>query len=148
MSKSIINKLPLKGHFIKLLDHKKTNRGMTLISEMSRCIKRNEIHEIVTTDHEKLCAGSRVDRVGFLGFAEFINPGVIDFGDIVTVNHQIIGKVVGFDSCHYPNHYNILIKTSKLLISSEIDLAVEHEISFEKESPPSELLAKKIILEC
>ena len=145
MSTAIVNKLPLKGHFIKLLDEKIMSSGMTLISEMSRCVKKNDIHKIVTTNQKNLSAGNRVDNVGFLGFAEFSNPGVIEVGDVVNIKNLVIGKVIGFDNCHYPNHYNILIQTSDLLTSSEINLAVEHSISFEKESLDSKFLADKII---
>ncbi len=122
------NKQPAAGTVVKLLGHTRVDRGMTLMEEQSRCVRRGEIHEIVTTDQEGLAAGSRVDRVGFLGFAEFTEPGVVEVGDEVVLGARTIGRVVGFDACHFPNHYNILIRTERLLASGDIDLRVGEAI--------------------
>jgi len=118
------------GRVLKLLQHKRSSRGMELIEEISRCIKRGEIHELVTTDHRDLAPGDQVDQVGFLGFVEFDEPGVIEAGDKLIVAGHYVGVVVGFDRCHYPNHYNIIVEAPTLLSADDIDISVNHQVLF------------------
>jgi hypothetical protein len=120
----------LVGRIIKLLSHKSLTRGMSLIPEQSRCLLKGEIHELVTTDQDGLVTESRVDRVGFLGFAEMLSSSIVEVGDDVYFNSRLIGKVIGFDSCHAPNHYNILIKSLKLLTADDLQLSIGEEITF------------------
>lgn len=121
---------PTHGRIVKLLTHKKLDRGMVLIEEQSRCVQKNQVHELVTTDQKNLTAHSRVDRVGFLGFAEINNNSVIERGDKFYIGKQLIGTVVGFDACHAPNHYNIIIEVPELISATDIELQVGHTITF------------------
>jgi len=113
------HKLVLHGQIVKAMFHTRTDRGMRLIEHASRCIRRGELHELVTTDQPGLGPGDRVDRVGFLGFMEALGPGVIERGDRFCVAGHPVGTVIGFDDCHYPNHYNVLIATATLLTSHD-----------------------------
>lgn len=124
------DKTAASGHFVKLLRHSRDNRGMELLPLESRCIRRGEIHEIVTTDQEGAPPGARIDRVAFLGFAEFEEPGVIERGDLVTLDGRPIGSVLGFDECHFPNHYNILIAMPERLTATDAGIAVGAPIEF------------------
>ncbi|QYR23489.1 hypothetical protein KZ483_11565 [Paenibacillus sp. sptzw28] len=120
----------VEGVFVKLLFHKQEQRGMRLIEFETRCVRQGEIHEIVTTTHHDAKSGDRIDRVGFLGFAEMRCGGVIERGDAVKVGGKTIGTVLGFDECHYPNHYNILIATAEVLAAGDLELAAEMGIAF------------------
>jgi hypothetical protein len=119
---------PLKsstfGRLVKLLRHTRVDRGMTLIPEASRCIQRNELHELVLTDQRDLVAGSRIDRAGFLGFAEFSRAGVVEVGDELWIDGRVVGTVVGFDACHFPNHYNIIVQGAALANGADLELRV------------------------
>jgi hypothetical protein len=119
----------VRATFVKLLQHTRTERGMTLIEERSRCMRRGEIHEIVVTDTDPL-PGGRIDRVGFLGFAEIVGPGVVEDGDPVELGGRSIGTVLGFDACHHPNHYNILIRTEELLTAATAGVELDAELAF------------------
>jgi hypothetical protein len=110
---------------VKVLCHRREDRGMVLEDYASRCVRHGEIHELVTTDQGDTAPGVRVDRVGFVGFAEISRAGVIDRGDEVWVGGCLVGRVLGFDSCHFPNHYNVLIQAEAP--RSGLDLAVEPE---------------------
>lgn len=123
-------KVDVRSALVKLLFHQREERGMTLIAERSRCVRVGEVHELVTTDHSGLTAGSRVDRVGFVGFTEIANAGVVDVGDVVVVGGRRIGSVIGFDDCHFPNHYNILIATDALHTATDLGLAVGERVDF------------------
>lgn len=123
-------KREVKGVLIALLEHTREERGMQVIAEGSRCLQRGELHELVTTDHHDLRPGSRVDRVGFLGFAEISAGGVVERGDRVSIGGRAIGIVVGFDACHHPNHYNILIERSDLVSGRSLGLGLDDEVHF------------------
>lgn len=118
---------------VKLLFHERDDRGMRLIEHATRCVQRQEIHEIVTTDQRDLAPGDRVDRVGFIGFAEFSVGGVVERGDTVLLDGRSIGVVAGFDECHFPNHYNVLIESRMLLTGADGDIGIGSELRFQPE---------------
>ena len=130
MPKNSKTKRVVEAVFVKLLFHKQTNRGMRLMDFETRCIRKGEIHELVTTDHFNATTGARIDRVGFLGFAEMLTGGVVEKGDQVWVNQQPLGTVLGFDDCHFPNHYNILIAVGTPVTAEDLGLEVEQTITF------------------
>lgn len=127
MSKPTKRTLP--ATVVKLLLHKSTDRGFTLIDHGSRCVRAGEVHELVTTDTAPI-GGRRCDRVGFVGFIEIERAGVIEHGDLLRCGGKILGSVLGFDECHFPNHYNILVRTSTLLTAAELNLEVDDVVEF------------------
>jgi len=124
MTMEISDKQPVLGRIVKLLGHVNTDRNMTLIPERSRCVRQFELHELVVTDECGLNPGDRVQRVGFLGFAEITRAGVIEVGDQLELGCGFSGSVIGFDSCHHPNHYNIIVQARRLLSAPDLDLHV------------------------
>mgnify|MGYP001214119222 CR=1 FL=1 len=125
-----MNKRQLAGLFVALMTHSRTDRGMRLTELRTRCICAGDIHEIVSTDQSDAVLGDQIDRVGYLGFAEFAAGGVMEVGDPVRIAGTLIGQVLGFDDTHFPNHYNILIATDRLLTSQDIHVDVESPITF------------------
>ena len=123
-------KRTVRGALVKVLVHRRDDRGMRLEPYASRCVRSGEVHELVTTDQGDTSAGARVDRVGFLGFVEIANAGVIDRGDEVWAGESLVGTVLGFDSCHFPDHYNVLIATDAPRTGPELRLEPETEIRF------------------
>lgn len=123
-------KRQVHGILVKVLLHHRTERGMSLEPHASRCVRRGEVHELVTTDHRETAAGARIDRVGFLGFVELSCGGVLDRGDEVRIGELRIGTVLGFDACHFPNHYNILIACDHLRTGEDLQLRPETSVSF------------------
>jgi len=131
----MVAKYEVASFVVKLLFHSRTDRAMTLSRWPSRCIPAGQIHELVTTTDRPRAAGDRVDRVGFLGFTQFAAPAVVERGDEVWFvpgagGSRRIGQVAGFDECHWPNHYNILIDSEELLTAGDIDLRPGDEIRF------------------
>lgn len=124
-------KRTVEGIVVKVLIHRRDDRGMSLEPYASRCVRVGEVHELVTTDHRETRPGTRIDRVAFLGFAEITRAGVLDRGDRLFVGEQLVGTVLGFDACHFPNHYNVLIATDETLTGSELGLLPETEVRFE-----------------
>lgn len=113
--------------FAKLLRHRCDDRGMVLIPEQSRCLCAGELHEIVVTDRAP-DAGGRIDVVGFLGFAEILRAGVVEAGDRVAVAGREIGRVAGFDACHWPNHYNVIVHAERPLTATDLGLRVGDDL--------------------
>ena len=127
-------KRTVEGVVVKVLVHRRDDRGMSLEPFASRCVRAGEVHELVTTDHRETQPGARIDRVAFLGFAEITRAGVLDRGDRVWVGDRLVGTVLGFDGCHFPNHYNVLIATSETLTGSDLGLLPETAVRFEPET--------------
>jgi hypothetical protein len=123
-------KRTVHGLLVKVLLHRRDERGMALETHASRCVRRGEVHELVTTDHTETTPGARIDRVGFLGFVELGCAGVIERGDECWIGEQLIGTVLGFDACHFPNHYNILIRTASPLTGGDLALRPEVPVGF------------------
>ncbi|WP_435612784.1 Gfo/Idh/MocA family protein [Streptomyces sp. bgisy159] len=121
---------PVGARLVKLLFHRRTDRGMRLSPWRSRCVRAGDVHELVTTTDRPATTGDRVDHVGFLGFAEFPAGTVIERGDLVTGPGGPIGRVAGFDECHAPNHYNILIDTDRVLTAEDLDLHTADTLTF------------------
>jgi hypothetical protein len=123
-------KRTVEGALVKVLRHRRDDRGMRLEPFASRCVRAGEVHELVTTDHRETEPGARIDRVGFLGFAELGTAGVIDRGDEVWIDGELVGTVLGFDACHFPNHYNVLITADRPLAGPDLGLEPEAKVLF------------------
>jgi hypothetical protein len=123
-------KRTVEGNVVKVLVHRRDDRGMSLEPYASRCVRVGEVHELVTTDHRETRPGTRIDRVAFLGFAEITRAGVLDRGDRVWVGDRLVGTVLGFDACHFPNHYNILIHRDLPVTGGDIELTPESTVRF------------------
>ncbi|MEO5876180.1 MAG: Gfo/Idh/MocA family oxidoreductase [Streptosporangiaceae bacterium] len=123
-------KRDVTGNVVKVLRHRRTDRGMALEPFASRCVRTGEVHELVTTDHQETGSGARIDRVGFLGFAEITAGGVIDRGDELWIGGSRVGTVLGFDGCHQPNHYNVLIATERPVTGPELGISPESTVLF------------------
>jgi hypothetical protein len=120
----------VEGVLVKILTHRRDDRGMRLEPFASRCVRAGEVHELLTTDHSDPSPGARIDRVAFVGFIEISHAGVIDRGDRVCVGNEVIGTVLGFDACHFPNHYNLVIATDTPRTGPELGLKPEDAIEF------------------
>jgi len=124
-------KRAVTGSLVKLLVHTREDRGMVLLPFETRCLQRWEIHELVTTDQAEAAAGDRIDRVGFLGFAEIETGGVVERGDALIADGRRIGTVLGFDDCHFPNHLNVIVATERLETATTAGLALGGAMRFE-----------------
>ncbi len=130
-------KRALSATLVKVLLHHRSDRGMTLEPHRSRCVRRGEVHELVTTDHSDAGPGDRIDRVAFIGFAEFGCGGVLDRGDTVSIEGRVIGRVLGFDACHWPNHLNVLIAVERPVSGLDLALTPELEVRFAAGGAPA-----------
>lgn len=123
-------KSDIQGRLMVVLDGKLENRGMELITQISRCVLRNEIHELIASDEPGLGAGSKVEKVAYLGFVEIYQAGVLTIGDEVLWAGQTIGTVAGFDETHMPNHLNIVVSAGERRSGAELKLHLGDSVTF------------------
>ena len=116
-------KKPILGELVVVLEGKYEERGLKLINQPSRCVKANEVHELIITDEESK-PGDNVNKIAYLGFLEVKNSGVILTGDEVSINEQKIGNISGFDETHLPNHYNIVIYSKERISGKNLGLEI------------------------
>ncbi|MEV4399266.1 hypothetical protein [Nonomuraea sp. NPDC049607] len=128
-------KIAVTGTLLKVLVHRRQDRGMLLEPHASRCVRAGEVHELVATDHTETDAGARIDRVAFLGFAEIVAAGVLDRGDEVWIGGRRVGVLLGFDGCHLPNHYNVLIHADPAATGRELGLMPGEPLVFSQPLP-------------
>lgn len=119
------------GLLVVVLDGKLDNRGLKLITPISRCLRTNDVHELILTDEVGAGPGAGVDRIAYLGFFAVAAGGVLVSGDKVFLGDRRIGTLAGFDETHMPNHLNIVIKTDRLATGVEMAAALGAEVRFE-----------------
>lgn len=121
----------LIGKFVAVMNFSNPKRGINLTEFRTRCLLKNEIHEFI------LCAddtdpNSPIDKVFYLGFGEFTEGGVMEVGDTLYLDNKPFGTILGFDETHFPNHYNILIRTNNLKTGEELGVKAEDKFSIQK----------------
>lgn len=125
-----VNKKVVKGNIVVILGSIIEKRGLNLIIPHSRAVKKNGIHEIMTTSEKNAAPGEVVNNVAYVGFFEVNEGGVIVTGDDVYIEGKLIGKVIGFDDTHMPNHQNIVLYSLKNKTGPELNINLEDEILF------------------
>lgn len=126
-----VKKREIKGRIVVVLDGKFEERGLQLITPISRCICTGEIHELIITD-ENVGPGMRVNKIAYFGFAEIEQGSVMVAGDKIFLEDMLIGTIAGFDETHMPNHLNIVIKSETRKTGPELGAEVEMSISFKQ----------------
>ncbi|NIN51824.1 MAG: hypothetical protein GTN80_01290 [Nitrososphaeria archaeon] len=116
------------GVMVAIMDHKMEERGLSLMHVPSRALLSGEIHELLVTDEDSKRPGDTVNRVAVLGFFEINRGGVVVEGDQVTVAKKVVGRVIGFDDTHMPNHINVVIKVRKRATGIEMNFKPGDEV--------------------
>ena len=122
-------KQTIEGRVVAVLEKKYEKRDITLISQFSRAVLKNEIHEIMITD-EVVSSDDEVNRIWILGFFEVTMPGIVVEGDQFKVGNRLIGTVCGFNDCHMPNHLNIVIHSDNPQTGIEMGVEVQEKLTF------------------
>lgn len=124
-------KRTIQGKLAVILRGKLEKRGLDLIPTISRAVLRNEVHELIVTDQDNVGPGSSVDKIAYIGFVEIIVGGVMTVGDTLTCQDKVLGRVIGFDETHLPNHLNIVLASDSRSDGVEQGLQLESDITFE-----------------
>jgi len=123
-------KTDIVGRLNVVLSGKLENRELSLIKQISRCVLKHEIHELILSDEDSIGPGSTVNKIAYLGFFEIVQGGVLTAGDSVYCAGRLIGTLAGFDETHMPNHLNIVIKSDTRQSGEEQGVNLSDEIAF------------------
>jgi len=121
---------PVTGTVVTVLDSTHQARGLKLISTYSRALRKNSIHELIATDETDKKPGGTVDRIAYLAFFEVNRGGCVLVGETLWLGQQPIGRVVGFDETHEPNHLNIIIGVKQRKTGRQQEFSVGKKIRF------------------
>jgi hypothetical protein len=121
---------PLEGSFVGVMRLKLEARGLQLIPQGSRCIRRFDVHELIITE-ERTGPSGRADKVAYLGFVEFARGGVMLTGDEVRIGDALVGTIAGYDETHMPNHLNIVLTGSAWTSGVERGIALGQAVRFD-----------------
>lgn len=125
-----VKKRTVGGPLVVVLDGRMDDRGLELITPISRCIKKHEVHELILTDETVAKPGMSVDRIAYLGFFTAEQSGVLVAGDEVLLDGQRLGHLAGFDETHMPNHLNIVIKAAGRQTGTELGVNPGSQVEF------------------
>lgn len=123
-------KTDVVGKLVCILDARSEERGMELIIHPSRALRRGEIHELAITDDPEAGPEHTVDRVAYLAFFSVEEGGIVLVGDKVKVGKQEMGRVAGFDLTHFPNHMNLLVRSTERKTGPELGLSLGDYVTF------------------
>ncbi len=124
------SKTELSARLFAVLDLTTGDRGLKLIPQLSRAVRRGDVLELICTDEEKAGPGSKVNRAAYIGFAEVSETGLLLCGDTVTVRQEEIGEIAGFDETHLPNHLNVVIRSKRVDTGRERELPLDVPVTF------------------
>lgn len=117
------------GKIVSIMNAYLNNRQLKLIDEPTRAFRKYDLVEIIATK-EKRHPGETVNSIAYVGFIEIKSGGIIRVSDKFKINERTIGKVIGFDATHFPNHYNLIIHVTDLATGYEIGLNLEDKAEF------------------
>ena len=126
---------PIKGKLVTILASTHESRGLKLIKSFSRALPKNSIHELIATDESDVPTGGIVQKIAYLGFFEVTSGGCLIIGDELTIGKKKIGKILGFDETHEPNHINIIIAMNERKTGKDLNLKINDSLQFKMIKP-------------
>ncbi|MCX8089666.1 MAG: hypothetical protein N3I86_01830 [Verrucomicrobiae bacterium] len=123
---------PVEGEVVTVLDSMHDARGLKLMPTYSRALPQHSIHELIATDETDKQPGQTADRIAYLAFFEVARGGCVLVGETLLLDGEPIGKVLGFDETHEPNHLNIIVGVAQRRTGRELHFAPGRKIRFER----------------
>ena len=120
---------PLEATFVCVLKPSLEKRGLRLIINQSRGIRRYDVHELIPTDEDDAGPGGEVNRIAYIGFVEFLRGGLLVAGQSVAVNGEAVGEIAGFNETPMPNHRTVVVRKSTLATGRQRGYGLEDTIT-------------------
>lgn len=120
----------VKAKMVAVLKGNIEKRGIELIHPASRVVRKGDIFELMYTLERDAQPGEKVDSVTYLGFVEVEEAGVLRVDDIVRINNENVGTVIGFDETHSPNHLNVILRLTTDIEKRGIELKLHTTVEF------------------
>jgi hypothetical protein len=118
------------GRLVCILDARSEERGMELTIHPSRAVCQGEIHELALTDDANAAPDYTLNRVAYLAFFCVEQGGIVLVGDSVLAGDVELGKIVGFDVTHFPNHMNVVAVAKQRKTGAELGLNLGDFVTF------------------
>lgn len=119
----------ISGVMVAVMDLHLENRNLNLILQPTRVLKKYDIVELIGT-LEYSVLGEKVDSITYLGFLEVMEGGVIKRDDEVLMGNLFLGKILGYDETHMPNHLNVIIKMEFKKTGADLGFEINHRVIF------------------
>lgn len=133
-------KRDVHGLVVAVFHARASARELQLTVHPSRAVLKHEIHELLVTNDQQAGRNRTVNQVAYIGCVEMTVGGMILAHDRVEIAGKEVGRVVGFDETHSPNHMNIVLRTTgQLLTGQELGVKIGDGISFAMGSEPANL---------
>ncbi len=121
---------PVEGEVVTVLDSTHESRGLQLMSTYSRALPKHSIHELIATDEVEQKPGTTANQIAYLAFFEVTRGGCLLVGETLFVDENPVGKILGFDETHAPNHLNIVIGVQRRQTGPQLKISVGSKIKF------------------
>lgn len=131
---AFVEKLPIKGRIVAVLNLEIAERNLQLIGTASRALRRNGIYELVVTDDKSAKPGNTVHNAKYLCFFEVVHGGIALYGDTIALGDETTWVLKGFDRTHMPNHLNIVAYGEKYRTGKEVGMYTNQEIKILRSS--------------
>jgi hypothetical protein len=135
MIQPIVDAAPLVARVVAVIDLLRDDRGLRLAAWTSRAIRTGEIHELVATSMEEGASSERIDAVAYLAFVEFTQGGVMLVGSVLRRENVEVGRLLGFDDTHMPNHMNLIVQSVRRATGAKLGWRIGDRIDFD--APPA-----------
>jgi hypothetical protein len=122
------SKVDITASIVVVLDGMLENRGLQLITPISRAFPKGAILELIGTDDADASPGAAVNAIAYLGFIELNNGGVLLAGDDVYWNGTLLGTIAGYDDTHMPNHQNTIVRMASRAPGKTLGMKLRDEI--------------------
>lgn len=126
---AFIEKRPVTGTVVAVMDLMLPERSLNLIAQHSRVLKKREIHELILVTDPLAKPGSVVRGASYLCFFEVTEGGVVLVNDKVIINDTPICVIKGYDETHAPNHINIVCFGSDTKTGKQLGLKVGDKVT-------------------
>lgn len=123
-------KRDVEGELLYIFCMRADNRYMQLETLASRALCTGEVHELIVSCSAQLAPGKEVPDVAYVGFFEVDQAGIAEVGDEVFVGDRLLGRLVGFDLTHMPNHLNVVVASQQAPTGAELGLSLGTRVRF------------------
>lgn len=118
----------LIGEIVCVMRNSVNKRGILLIDQPTRALRQYEIVELIATE-ETITNDKVINSISYVGFIEIKSGGVVKKGDTLFVGDRGIGKVLGYDETHMPNHLNLIVETKNRKTGLELGIQLNDVVT-------------------
>src|SRR5699024_6241481 len=117
----------LVGEVVAVMAGHIDSRGLKLIPQPTRALRKYDIVELIATEEKPNNEGT-INSISYIGFFEIKKGGVVKKGDYLMINDKFIGEIVGYDETHSPNHLNMIVEMENKQSGKEMHIDINNKV--------------------